>query len=99
MTAHRLFLTPAARGDITDIYEYGCGHWGELRASTYRADITQALWRLKWSPGIGKCRDEYAAGLRSLRVHEHLVYYRIMHGTVEILRILHSRQDPESELS
>jgi toxin ParE1/3/4 len=43
----------------------------------------------------GVTRPELLANLKSLPTKSHVIFYRITHSKIEIVRILHKRQDPQ----
>jgi plasmid stabilization system protein ParE len=45
------------------------------------------------SPLIGTPRPELRQGLRSFAVNPYTLFYRVIRGKVEIVRVLHQRQD------
>lgn len=49
-------------------------------------------------PGLGRRRDELAAGLRSLAVGSHVVFYRVTDDGIEVIRVLHGAQDAPGHL-
>lgn len=46
-------------------------------------------------PGIGRRRDKFARGVRSIAEGDYVVLYRVKNNAVEILRVLHGAMDPE----
>ena len=43
---------------------------------------------------IGQSRDDLFAGCREIHVEQHLIYLHLVEsGTLEVVRILHQRQD------
>lgn len=50
------------------------------------------------SPKLGRRREELSPGMRSFPVGSYVVFYRVMHGGVEIIRVLHGARDVISEL-
>ena len=51
------------------------------------------------TPGqIGHLRDELRPGVRSLPVSPHVIFFRYAGDIIEVVRILHERQDVEAEL-
>ena len=50
-------------------------------------------------PESGIRREELTAGLRSFTVDNYVIFYFIIDGGVEILRVLHGRQSIEAILS
>jgi toxin ParE1/3/4 len=49
-------------------------------------------------PRLGRRRDELSHGLRSFTVGSYVVFYRSIHGGVEIIRVLHGARDITSHL-
>ena len=47
---------------------------------------------------MGVERPELLPGVRSLPVESHALFYRVSTDTVEIIRVLHGRQDPQRQL-
>ncbi len=95
MSSKKLVISSSAHDDLKNIHEYGIAHWGKSRAITYLNELKEAFWRLVSHPEIGISRDELHLETRSLIVHSHQVYYRIMPKHIEIIRVLHGRQDPQ----
>jgi toxin ParE1/3/4 len=51
------------------------------------------------APGqIGHPRDELRPGIRSFPVSPHVVFFRYVGNVVEVVRILHERQDVDAEI-
>lgn len=95
MTSRTLVLTPAARNDLQDIYGYALRQWGEARSRRYLATIKEHFRALAKQPLSGMARPELLPEIRSLTVESHVVFYRVRTRTVEIVRVLHGRQDSQ----
>lgn len=52
--------------------------------------------RLLDNPQLGRSRDELINGLRSIPVDPHTVFYRIARHAIEIIRVIHQREDIDS---
>lgn len=98
MYSNRLVVSPAARDDLQGIYQFGLHHWGSAQASTYLESIKTLLWRLTEQPQMGMERVELLPDMRSFPVERHVVFYRFRASHIEIVRILHGRQDPKFHL-
>lgn len=86
-------LSPAARADLDDIWEYTAGRWGDAQAERYARDIQAACRALGDGTQPGRSADDIRAGYRKLAVGSHMIYFRPRAGMVEIVRILHGRMD------
>ena len=98
MSRHPLVISPAARDDLAEIGRFGKQAWGKMQSSAYLDRLKEQLWTLTEFPLVGVERDDLLPELRSLPVASHLVFYRLTQGCVEIVRVLHGRQDPHRHL-
>ncbi len=86
-------LSPAARADLENIWEYMIDRWGEAQAERYTRDIQAACQALGDGTQTGRSAEDIRAGYRKLAVGSHMIYFRERANTVEIVRILHGRMD------
>lgn len=98
MPSHQLVIAPTAKTDLKDIYQYGLRQWGQTLSESYLENVKEQLWMLTEQPKIGTERSELLLGIRSLPIESHTLFYRVTSDTVEIIRVLHSRQDPQRHL-
>lgn len=98
MPAHQLVIAPAAKLDLKSIYQYGLRQWGKPKSDQYLTSIKNQFWALTDQPLIGVERPELLAGIRSLPIQSHTLYYRVATRRIDIIRILHNRQDPQRHL-
>ncbi len=98
MASRQLVIAPAAQNDLKDIYQYGLRQWGLAQSEKYLATIKNQFWLLTDQPLMGTERNELLPEVRSLPIESHTLFYRVTANTVEIIRILHGRQDPQRYL-
>ena len=98
MPAYQLVIAPAAKADLKDIYQYGLRQWGQAQSDSYLENLKDLFWSLTEQPLMGVERPELLPGARSLPVESHTLFYRVSTNTVEIIRVLHGRQDPQRHL-
>ena len=98
MPAHQLVIAPAAKTDLKEIYQYGLRHWGQAKSDSYLVKLKAHFWSLTRQALIGVERPELLPGIRSLVVESHTLFYRVTADRVEIIRVLHGRQDPQRHL-
>jgi toxin ParE1/3/4 len=96
--AYQLVIAPAAKNDLKDIYQYGLRQWGQAQSESYLVAIKNQFWLLTEQPLIGAERPELLPNTRSLPIDSHTLFYRLNANRVEILRVLHGRQDPQRHL-
>lgn len=94
MPSHQLVIAPAAKDDLKDIYQYGLRKWGKSRSAGYLTTIKDQLWSLTEQPLMGIERPELLPQTRRLATQRHTLFYRVLANQVEIIRVLHNRQDP-----
>lgn len=98
MASRKLVISPAARNDLKDIYQYGLRRWGQARSDSYLTAIKDQFLLLLQQPLIGTERPELLPDSRSLALQSHILFYRVTTTDIEIIRILHGRQDPHRHL-
>ena len=98
MASRQLVIAPAARNDLKEIYQYGLRQWGPAQSESYLSTIKNQFWLLTQQPLIGTERPELLPDTRSLPVESHTLFYRVTTNRVEIIRVLHGRQDPQRHL-
>ncbi|NCC85319.1 MAG: type II toxin-antitoxin system RelE/ParE family toxin [Clostridia bacterium] len=89
---------PRARQDLKDIWRYSFETWGEIQADTYLAELDAGIACLRTNAALGKPRDDLRPGYRSLRINEHMIYYRVTPSVIRVVRVLHVRMDPDRHL-
>lgn len=98
MRYHQLVLAPAAKNDLKDIYQYGLRQWGQAQSESYLSTLKNQFWLLTEQPLVGTERYDLPPDTRSLPIESHTLFYRVTANRVEIIRVLHGRQDPHRHL-
>jgi len=88
----KLVLSRRAQEDLFETWEYIAEH-DELAADHYIDYLRQRAMELLEFPELGRIRNEISPELRSLLARNHLLFYRIHSGEIQILRILHGSRD------
>ena len=83
---------PRALSDLAEIWDYIADD-SEARADAFVATIDAKFQTLAKQPGIGRLRDELAAGLRSLPVGRYIIFYLPLAEGADIIRVLHGARD------
>ncbi|QBE49119.1 type II toxin-antitoxin system RelE/ParE family toxin [Leucobacter triazinivorans] len=96
MTGYR--LTPAARRDLSSIWDFTRESWDVRQAETYVIEIRAAIERIADDPGRGRACDEIREGYRRYGIGSHLLFYIERGEGVDVIRILHQRMDPTRHL-
>jgi toxin ParE1/3/4 len=91
MTRYR--LTPKARADLSHIWHNTQETWGSDQAERYLREIEQALERLGENPALALNSDHIRKGYLRFRVASHVLFFKRRDTIIEVMRILHGRQD------
>lgn len=86
-------LTPAARRDLSSIWNFTEERWGRGQAEKYIRDIQSAVERVADDPHRGRDREELREGYRSYAVGSHTIFYVHRDGLIDVVRVLHQRMD------
>ena len=84
--------------DLKDIYQFGMRQRGQAQSESYLSTIKNQFWLLTQQPLMGTERPELLPDTRSLPIESHTLFYRVSANRVEIIRVLHGRQDPQRHL-
>lgn len=87
-------LTPAARNDLSEIWDFTAERWDQHQAQIYVIELKAALERIAARPERGQACDEIRTGYRQYAIGSHLIFYVESEGGIVVVRILHQRMDP-----
>ena len=93
-----LRLSNPAKKDLQHIAAYTRQEWGEVQKELYLKLIKKSFNTLSTAGNIGKKRDDIEIGLYVYSIKKHTVYFRETDQEFIVLRILHSRMDPDRQL-
>ncbi|WP_026373895.1 type II toxin-antitoxin system RelE/ParE family toxin [Agrococcus lahaulensis] len=94
----RIRLTPAAQGDLSQIWDFTEERWDAAQAERYVGEIWAAIERVAGDPGRGRACDEIRKGYRRYGIGSHLLFYVARGDGIDVVRILHQRMDPTLHL-
>jgi plasmid stabilization system protein ParE len=94
----RYILTPRAKRDVNEIWDYIAD--GNIEAADRVLDaLESAMVKLAKNPGIGHCRQELADKTHRLwLVYSYLIVYRYEAKPLQVVRVLHAARDVQSIL-
>jgi toxin ParE1/3/4 len=90
-------LRPRARADIDAIWEYTADRWDPEQANAYVLQIGHAIERLAVDAFSSSDASHLYPALRKARAGAHLIYF-LPGENVDVVRILHERQDAAAKL-
>lgn len=93
-----LEFSPAAKADLGHIWDHSADHWGADQADLYTAEIISCCRDLASGAKRGRTVDVRSGYLKHA-VGVHMVYFREDRGCIDVMRILHQKQDVSLNLS
>ena len=91
-------ITRKAVTDLEGIWLYTAQNWSVEQADRYYNLIIDEINFTCKNPKAGRSMEHVRAGYLVAKVKSHLIFYRIVNGTIEVVRILHERMDVEGRL-
>lgn len=81
----RFCLSTAAEADLAGIRAFTLECWGRGQWVSYQGTLADCFERIAAEPGIGRRRDAFRPGMRSVPCGAHVV--------IGIVRVLHARRN------
>jgi toxin ParE1/3/4 len=95
----RVLWSPKAVDDVDRLWEYLDDVAGQAVADNILKDVARMVTTIRDFPLAGRSRNELRPGLRSIAVGPYILFYRIIDGQPEIVRVLDGRRDLENIFS
>jgi toxin ParE1/3/4 len=94
----RCALSPRAKADIEEIWNYTEERWGLNQAKRYTREIQRAIETIAADPGRARNCDDIRPGYRRFSVGSHIIFFVTKRDQIEIIRVLHQRMDFDQHL-
>jgi toxin ParE1/3/4 len=94
--ANRPRKSPQAEFDLTLIWDF-IAHDNIRAADALLVRIEAAFDMLAANPLAGRARDDLAPKIRSFPVGNYIVFYLPLSDGIEVVRVLHGRQDIDGD--
>ncbi len=91
-------LTRDAERDLANIADYTIENFGLEQAKNYRDELFNTFKLLTQNPQMGSDFSLAREGVRRHAHRKHSIYYKTTESGILVLRLLHERQDPASNL-
>lgn len=92
-------ISTKAVSDLEEIWLYTVEKWSVAQADRYYSLVIDEIDHICKNVNTGKSMDHVRKGYRASKIKSHLIFYRVINDTVEIIRILHERMDIDSRLT
>ena len=91
----QLRISPRASSDLIEIWSYIADD-SVANADAFIDKIYETIELLARQPGSGRHREELASEIQSFPVGRYIIFYRVVAGAIEIVRVLHGARDIEN---
>jgi len=88
-----VIFTGPARKQVRDINAHSHKTYGPMTAQIYVQGMQNTLSHLDKNPGTGRKRDELGPNILSFPRGSHMIFYRLVPGGIEVLAVIHQRDD------
>ncbi|MES2003008.1 MAG: type II toxin-antitoxin system RelE/ParE family toxin [Bacteroidota bacterium] len=99
MRALPFVISKKAVSDLEEIWLYTFENWSKEQADRYYHLLFDEINYICRNFNSGKSMEHVRKGYRVSKVKSHLIFYRVVNDTIEIIRILHERMDIENRLN
>lgn len=93
------FISKKAVSDLEEIWLYTVEKWSIELADRYYNLIFDEINYICKNIYAGKSMEHVRKGYRASKVKSHLIFYRVINNTIEVIRILHEQMDIENILN
>jgi toxin ParE1/3/4 len=91
-------ISKKAVSDLEEIWRYTVEKSSTEQADRYYNLIFDEINYICKNIEAGKSMAHVRKGYRASKVKSHLIFYRVLNDTIEVIRILHERMDIENRL-
>jgi toxin ParE1/3/4 len=99
MKALPFVISKKAVSDLEKIWLYTLEKWSVEQADRYYNLIFDEINYICKNNSAGKSMEHVRKRYRASKVKSHLIFYRVLNNTIEVIRILHERMDIENRLN
>ncbi|HEY5461716.1 MAG TPA: type II toxin-antitoxin system RelE/ParE family toxin [Hanamia sp.] len=92
-------ISKKALADLEEIWLYTVEKWSVEKADRYYNLIFDEINYICRNINSGKSMEHVRKGYRASKIKSHLIFYRVLNDTIEIIRILYERMDIENRLN
>jgi toxin ParE1/3/4 len=89
----KLVLSPKAKSDLSNIWDYSLDTWGTEKAEIYLRKLWSDMQRCADNPEIASKANIVRQGYRKMVSGSHVVYLKEIEGGINVIRVLHQRMD------
>jgi len=91
-------LSPRAKLDLSEIWDYTCSQWGVEQAEKYLRELWSTMVRAVSDPTKSVDIGDVRRGYRKSRAGSHVIFFKVTDDEIDVVRVLHQRMDFERHL-
>jgi len=92
------FISKKAVSDLEEIWLYTVEKWSVEQADRYYNLLFDEINYICKNSKAGKSMEHVRKGYRASKVKSHIIFYRVLNESIEVIRILHEQMDIENRL-
>jgi toxin ParE1/3/4 len=94
-----LNLSPKAKSDLSDIWDFTTERWSLLQARVYVSGLTDVMVLLCDQPEIAPLFSNLTSPVRIYRYRSHVMIFTADDALLEVIRVVHARSNWSALLS
>ncbi len=94
----RVILSPRAKLDLSEIWDYTLSQWNVEQAEKYVRELWSAMENAASDPTKSVDIGDVRRGYRKSRSGSHVIFFKVTDDGIDVVRILHQRMDFERHL-
>lgn len=94
----QVILSPKAKADLSDIWDYTLAEWGIEQAEKYVRELWTAMQDQAIDASTSADISDVRKGYRKVRSGSHVIFFKLTGDGIDVVRILHQRMDFERHL-
>ncbi len=91
-------LTPKAKSDLGEVWDYTLTQWGVDQAEKYVRKLWSVMEKQASDPTKSVDIGDVRKGYRKIGSGSHVIFFKVTTGGIDVVRILHQRMDFERHL-
>ena len=88
-----VFLSPKAKADLSDVWDYTFTQWGDAQAEKYIRELYSVMETQARDLSTSVDISDVRKGYRKARSGSHVIFFKMNQDGIDIVRILHQRMD------
>ena len=95
---NQVILSPKAKSDLSEIWDYTLAEWGVDQAEKYVRDLWEAMQQQACDFSTSIDISDVRSGYRKVISGSHVIFFKLTGDGIDVVRILHQRMDFERHL-